>query len=177
MHNVAVGASVVVRDPSGAEWSVTRQWLTRRPHRHGGPRASVRRWIRQERDGGDLLELLSFVWFLPEFVLESAVLAALGLALVTVVPTLLLAMATDWPWFVAGVVWLLMLAAITVGHPLLRVPCRRPWLVVAIRADQEWADRSAWHVRGWRRSRRAVDAVADAVRVGRGPYLSAEFLV
>lgn len=115
--------------------------------------------------------------YLPRMVVGSGVLALALVAVSLFVPGWLLGVATGWPLAAAMAVWVVALVGLIIGHPLLRVPLRRPWLVVAIRADQDWADRSAWHVRGWRRSGKAVDAVAEAVQSGRGPYLSAEFLL
>ena len=46
----------------------------------------------------------------------------------------------------------------------------RRWVVEATTVGPP-PDRYAWRVRGWRRSRKAVEQVADALRQGREPAL------
>lgn len=176
-HNEDVAAFLVVKDLEGFEWRVSRQWFARRPRRRSPDRsASLSGW-RDEWDWVDLLLLPLAVLGLPELAMQAAIVAAGVLALLIVLPTWLVVVATGWSWPIAGAGWLAASAILIVAHPLLRVPLRLPWLVVALRTDQDWASRSAWQVRGWRRSLEAVSAVGASLEEGHGPVLASSYLL
>ena len=102
---------------------------------------------------------------LPDLIGSGLLVAGVLLGVLLVVPAWALTAATGWPWPLAVGVWLVVVVVVTLFHPLLRVPLHRPWLVVTLRSDQPWADRSAWQVRGWRNSLDAVTEVADTTKV------------
>lgn len=134
-----------VQTPSGVVWRVGRSWLER-----GWPRIFKR--VVTGWDAGDVLRLQGGTvdggWLLG--------LAATVLLIFVAVPILLFGIEL----IAAGIL-------IAVGI-LAHLFSGRPWLVVA-RAEEPGARPMAWSVCGWRRSRRVIDDIADALRAGRDP--------
>jgi hypothetical protein len=164
-------ASSRVTDLAGAEWLVWRQWFSRRPRCHRRDELAAARALRPQWEAADLLLLPLVLLRLPDMIAGGVVIGGVVLGALVVGPSWAIAALTGWSWPIAAAVWVAAIVVVTVCHPILRVPFRRPWVVVALRADQGWADRSAWSVRGWRKSREAVTAIAGSIAAGRGPQL------
>lgn len=166
----------VVEDPEGRTWRVGVPLLPWRP-RWRGPRPSLawtgtagdegdgdRESSRRRHEVGDLAgEAVG--QGLVELPLQVAA-ETVGEGLAPVLLALLLAAVVVIVLFGGLVlaVELLVALLLSVGALALRVVLRRPWLVVAVTAD----DRVTWPVVGLRAARAHAAAVADALGRGTG---------
>lgn len=92
----------------------------------------------------------------------GGILAAIVVAIVVAV---LLAYLIPLLIFILEVLLILAVIGIAVFG---RVVLRKPWRLV-LRPVDEGGGTRAWHVVGWRSSRRAIAAIKDAVQAGREP--------
>lgn len=141
----------VVTAPNGERWRVGRRWLNRSP-----PKPWTR-W-RRERTRSD--DELAAGW-LPEAVLNGVdSLGGLGFVIGAVVVLALLVLV------LLPLLGIAFELAIAIGFVLSglfgRVVLRRPWTIEAVSLDAP-ARRSAFAVTGWRRSRRALAALAATI--------------
>ncbi|HXE44697.1 MAG TPA: hypothetical protein VN635_05820 [Conexibacter sp.] len=141
--------------PDGERWHVGRRWLSRPP-----PKPWSRRRPRERVDGGgdasSWFDALSFVDFGDggDFlggVIAAALVAALLVLLVFAILPLL------------GLAFELALVIGVFASGLFgRVVLRRPWTIEAVSAEDP-RRRVGFAVTGWRRSRRAIGALAEAI--------------
>lgn len=139
-----------VVEPDGTEWLVGRRWLTRRTGRkRRGPRDLA----------SESLAGIGMPDVGPVDSAEGLLLVTLGAILVLLLVPIL--------FFGAEILALGgLLAAGLVG----RVVLRQPWIVEARGRGAPGAERRLeWQVRGWRASRRLIDAVVSDLAAGREP--------
>ncbi len=157
-----------VTSPSGEVWTVRRRWTADRRVRWSGgtpfrrsrqthPSAERSRHERGSRgDWLDGLQLFDTSHDNP--LVAIAVIAVLvlvvGLAWFLVVPLLL------------AILDLTILVLLTLIGIAARVVLRHPWEIEALGPQGR---RLSWQVPGWRRSRRAITAVADLLAQGQTP--------
>jgi hypothetical protein len=142
---------VTVTAPDGRVWQVARHWPRRL------------RWRKLDTDlspadalnFGDVGDLGDGVGGIIGAILVTVALVVFAAALVIIVLPLFLLL---------GEAVIVVLGVYVVS---------RRWVVEAT-TDGPPPDRFAYRVRGWRRSRKAVQEVADALRQGRDPELAAE---
>lgn len=150
----------VVTAPDGTRWRVRRRWLERP--------ARVRRMRLRSRPTRD--DVAEVAWMLPDpsgFV-DAADDPLTGIAL--------MAGAVLLGLFAAFVLLPLLGLALELAVPLVlvwsgllgRLLLRRPWTIEAV-AVEEPARRVAFAVVGWRRSRRALGALASAIAASGPP--------
>lgn len=131
--------------PNRVRWRVGRQWLPFRVSLRGG---DWRDWRDIDIGGLDLFDS-------PGGVLAGLGIIALAMLLLLVV----------WP-IVAIALELVLVAVILVGALAGRVVLRRPWTIVARSETTGTPCEHTWRAVGWRRSRRLIDTVADALARG-----------
>lgn len=147
----------VVTAPNGERWRVGRRWLSKPPPKP---------WSRRERHGKDdeaegasWLDAASFIDiggdFLAGVVVALVVAAVIALFVFAVVPLLGLAFE------------LALLIGVFLSGLFSRVVLRHPWTIEAVSLDVPQR-RVRFAVRGWRRSRRAISALAATI-VATGP--------
>lgn len=142
-----------VKTPSGTEWQVGRQWISR----------GLPRW-RRVRLGEGSEQTLDAAWSVPVIdvgsfdsleVLLGGIVAAVVIAVI-VIPLLLFGIEL----IVAG----LIVAASIVARSIFG----RPWIVLATpSADPTGA--LAWEIKGWRRSAQLIEQVAAELAAGLTP--------
>ncbi len=146
----------VVTAPNGERWQVGRHWLNKPPPKLWSGRK--RRERDDAKDGADGLDgldptgLLDFGDddFLPGIALVLAV--AVVVALLTFVLLPLLGLAFE----------LALLIALFTSGLFGRIVLRRPWTIEAVNVDRP-EQRVQFAVKGWRRSRRAIGALAERI--------------
>jgi len=139
-----------VTAPDGSRWRVRRRWLAhplprlRRRRRAEGDREDAFDWsdpLALVDSGGDLLPAVGV-----------AIVVAVALALVVLVVLPLLGLALE----------LVVLLGLLGAGLFSRVVLRRPWIVEAVRLD-DGGPSATYPVVGWRRSRRAIRELAEAI--------------
>lgn len=139
----------IVTAPDGTRWRVRRRWLDR-----PAPKPWTR-WRRQRAhrdDGADVGSrgVEALLDGIDSLALAAAVVAALALVVFVLLPLLGIALELA--------IVLALLASAVFG----RVVLRRPWTIEAVGVEDA-GRRSAFAVTGWRRSRRALAALAAAI--------------
>ena len=144
----------VVAAPDGERWQVGRRWLGKPP-----PKPWSRRRRRERIDAGDPSNWLDAVSFIDldagsDFLagIAAAVLVAAVFALLVLAVLPLLGLAFEFALLIG------LLASGVFGHVVLR----RPWTIEAVSADDP-KRRVCFAVKGWRRSRRAIGALVEAI--------------
>ena len=136
--------------PDGAEWLVGRRWLTP---------GTGRRWRGPQALTSESLAGLG----VPDVGNADS---AEGLALVTLAAILVLLLV---PILFFGAE-LLVLGSLLAAGLAGRLVLRQPWVIEARGTGAPGADRRLeWRVRGWRASRRLIDAVVSDLAAGREP--------
>jgi hypothetical protein len=138
-----------VTAPDGTCWRVRRRWLDR-PAPKPFSRWRSRRTARDDGAIGDSWGLSALMDGLDGLAVVVTVIAAILLVVFVVLP--LLGIAFELALLLG------LLAASLFG----RVVLRRPWTIEAVSIEDP-TRRSAFAVTGWRRSRRALTALAAAV--------------
>lgn len=139
----------VVTAPDGERWQVGRHWLNKPPPKP---------WSRRKRDETDddigWLDPTAFLDLADDFVagIVVALVAAVVVALLAFVVLPLLGLALE----------LALLIALFSSGLFGRIVLRHPWTIEAVNVDRP-EQRVRFAVKGWRRSRRAIDALAKAI--------------
>jgi hypothetical protein len=142
----------VVTAPDGERWQIGRRWLNEPP-----PKPWSRRKRRKHDDsegGGSWLDAASFVDigddFLAGIIVSLVVAAVVALLVFAVLPLLGIAfeLALLIGFFTSGLFG--------------RVVLRHPWTIEAVNVDDPQR-RVCFTVKGWRRSRRAIGALAETI--------------
>lgn len=140
--------------PEGRRWIVQRRLVPWRVRWRGWKRRSSRDDGSWRDMVGELFDFLSW---------GDDVFAAIGFAIALVVGVALLVLFVV-PVAVLLVEVLLVVVLVAAGG-VARTLLGRPWIVEArTRGTSEHVE--TWEVRGWRRSREAVDEIADALEAG-----------
>jgi hypothetical protein len=142
----------VVIAPSGERWQVGRRWLNEPP-----PKPWSRRRRRESPEVGDAsgwLEALNFVDVGDDVLggIAVAVLVAAVFVLLVFAILPLLGLAFE----------LALLVGVFTSGLFGRVVLRHPWTIEAVSVEEP-RNRVRFAVKGWRRSRRAIAALADAI--------------
>jgi hypothetical protein len=136
--------SAAVRAPDGAEWTVERRWIRRRP-----------RWRRRkDRDGG---------WDIPDLggLGDDPVSAVVAVVVAVVVAIVLLVFLVPVLFFLLDLLLFVVLAA---GVGVVGMVFGRPWRI-EVRGP---AGPGTVAVRGWRASNHVIAALRDSIaRTGR----------
>ena len=132
--------SITVRAPDGRVWEVERRW----------PRPRWRAWKPDIAPGWGALDDIALAES-PSGLIAGVLIGLVVFALVAIAIFVLLPAIV----FVAELV--LVAVAIAVA--------RRPWRIRATTLGPPFEEHE-WHVRGWRRSKRAVDEVARELEQG-----------
>ncbi len=136
--------------PDGRTWQVGREWVSHRVRLR-------RRGERDADDGGSFFgEALS--WGFDD-ITPAGILIGLAVAL-----TVLLLFTVIVP-VIAIALEILLLIVLFLASLAGRLVLRRPWRIRA-RTKGPPAEELAWHVVGWRASRRAIEEVKHAVAAG-----------
>ena len=142
----------VVTAPNGERWQVGRRWLNKPP-----PKPWSRRKRRKQDEaegGGSWLDAASFVDlgndFLAGIVVALVVAAVIALLVFAVLPLLGLAFE------------LALLIGVFTSGLFGRVVLRHPWTIEAVSINDPQR-RVCFAVKGWRRSRRAIGALAEMI--------------
>ncbi len=142
----------VVKAPNGERWQVGRRWLNKPPPK---PWSGRKRRKRDDAEGGgSWLDAASFVDvgddFLAGIVVALVVAAVVALLVLAVLPLLGIAfeLALLIGFFTSGLFG--------------RVVLRHPWTIEAVSVDAPQR-RVRFAVKGWRRSRRAISALAETI--------------
>jgi len=155
----------IVTAPDGTRWRVGRRWVTG-PARRFSPRRRLRRLTDRDQSGW-------FAWVEPGDALGGGddLLSGIALAVAAVVVVVLFVFVVI-P--LAGILLELLLLTFLLGSGIVgRVLLRRPWVIEAV--DVAQPERvSAFGVRGWRRSRRALRELAAAIEANGTPTGLAE---
>ena len=134
---------ISVRAPDGRVWEVERRW----------PRPPWRAWKPDVAPGWDSLDGLgaadSPTGFVVGILIGLVLLAAVSIAIFILLPAIV---------FVVEIVFVVLALA----------AARRPWRVRATTLGPPFEEHE-WHVRGWRRSKRAVEEVARELEQGVEP--------
>jgi hypothetical protein len=148
MDPASVQKVLIATSPDGDRWQVRRRWLNR-------PVPKIRRSLRRTNDDLALesgLEVLS----VPDF--TDSIPLAIGVAIAVALLVFLLL-----PLFGVALEIAVLIALLSSGI-VGRVLLRRPWTIEAVNLDRP--ERSAaFAVKGWRRSRRAIDELATTIPV------------
>lgn len=153
----------VVTAPNGERWQVGRRWLNKPP-----PKPWSRRRRRKQddaEDSGSWLDPASFVDigddFLAGVVVALVVAAVIALLVFAVLPLLGLAfeLALLIGFFTSGLFG--------------RIVLRHPWTIEAVSVDDPQR-RVCFAVKGWRRSRRAIGALAETIATTGPPSMLPE---
>ncbi|HET6449283.1 MAG TPA: hypothetical protein VFG31_09255 [Conexibacter sp.] len=142
----------IVTAPNGERWQVGRRWLSKPP-----PKPWSRRKRRETDDDADWtgwLDAASFIDvgddFLAGVVVALVVAAVIALFVFAIVPLLGLAFE------------LALLIGVFLSGLFSRLVLRHPWTIEAVNLTGSQR-RLRFAVRGWRRSRRAISALAETI--------------
>lgn len=154
----------IVTAPDGTQWRVGRRWVTG-PARRLTPRGHLQRLT--DREDSSWL-----AWVEPTDAFGGDDLLGGILLVVAAVVVVVLFVFVVIP--LAGILLELLLLAFLLGSGIVgRVLLRRPWIIEAV--DVAQPERvSAFAVRGWRRSRRALGELAAAIEANGTPAGLAE---